>query len=334
MNFEIRPLSESEFAAWDELVEKSPEGTLFHNTFWLKASGERFVIYGYFKGGELFAGIPVSYTSSFKIKVAGLPLLTPYFGVVLKGRETKYVQRMSQDKEIVGELVRRLKKDFNAGLVHLIPGWVDLQPFIWEGLIPGIRYTYIIDLNMELEQIWGAMNDKRRNDIRKAEKDGIRVVAGDNFETTYSLVEKTFARQERTVAFKQAALRYNEALAARNQCRAFLAKNGQDEPIAAVYIVWDSRRSYYLLGGYDPDSSHHGASALAMWEAIKFTKEELGLGGFDFEGSMVPQIEQFFRKFGGRLTPYYTVSWSRPYLKLIPSFIKNVAGRVLSSRLR
>jgi len=53
-----------------------------------------------------------------------------------------------------------------------------------------------------------------------------------------------------------------------------------------------------------------------MWEAIKFTKEELGLNQFDFEGSMIQSVEQFFRKFGGRLTPFYTVNWTKPYAKV------------------
>jgi len=52
-----------------------------------------------------------------------------------------------------------------------------------------------------------------------------------------------------------------------------------------------------------------------MWEAIKFTKNNLSLNEFDFEGSMVPQIEQFFRKFGGHLIPCYTTVWCKPYLE-------------------
>jgi len=53
--------------------------------------------------------------------------------------------------------------------------------------------------------------------------------------------------------------------------------------------------NHYILNEYDPAESHHGASAIAMWEAIKFTKEELGLNQFDFEGSMIQPVEQFFR---------------------------------------
>ena len=51
-------------------------------------------------------------------------------------------------------------------------------------------------------------------------------------------------------------------------------------------------------------------------EAIKFTRKELGLNQYDFEGSMVQSLEQFFRKFGGTLTPYYAVRWEGPLGKL------------------
>lgn len=334
MDFEIRSLNEAKFPLWDSFVDESPEGTLFHNSFWLQASGHRFVIYGYYKGGELFAGIPLVYEKTLNLKIVNQPPLTPYLGVVFKKRETKYVNRVSEEKEINLEIAQRLKSDFASGCFHFTPGARDLQPFIWEGFTPGIRYTYLTNLGEELEDIWQLMGEERRRNIRKAEADGIEAIACDDFEKVYRLVEKTFSRQEKTVAFKSATFRHNGVLQEREQCRGFLAQNKAGDAMAAVYIIWDNKRSYYLLGGYDSERSHHGASALAMWQAIKFTKEELGLTEFDFEGSMVPQIERFFRKFGGVLTPYYTVRWTKPYLKLIPPFIRNAAGKALTHLVR
>jgi len=110
--------------------------------------------------------------------------------------------------------------------------------------------------------------------------------------------------------------RYNKVLEERKQCKSFLAVDRNGECVASVYIAWDKWRSYYLLGGYDSERGHSGASALAIWYAIKFTKEELGLDEFDLEGSMVPQIEQFFRRFGGQLTVRHIVTWTHPFLKL------------------
>lgn len=328
-NFEIRPLNEDELSLWDDFVGESPQGALFHKSFWLKASGRKFVIYGYFKGGELYAGIPLVCSAKLGIKLASHPPLTPYLGVLFKRQDTKYVSRISQEKEMSQEIARRLKGQFHLVNFQFPPGSVDLQPFIWEGFVAGIRYTYIIDLNDSLESVWKGMEDKRRNDIRRAEKDGIGVVPSDDFEQTLNLVGETFTRQGITASFKSAALNYNEVLTQRNQCKSFLAKDKDGNSIAAVYIVWDNKSGYYLLGGYHSQKSHHGASALAMWEAIKFAKEELGLGAFDFEGSMVPHVELFFRKFGGEQTPYYTVSWVKPYLNL-PRFASRVGDFILS----
>jgi hypothetical protein len=44
-----------------------------------------------------------------------------------------------------------------------------------------------------------------------------------------------------------------------------------------------------------------------------------GIEVFDFEGSMIPSVEKFFRSFGGELRPYYSVNksnfWKEVLLK-------------------
>ena len=58
-----------------------------------------------------------------------------------------------------------------------------------------------------------------------------------------------------------------------------------------------------------------------MWEAIKFAKK-LGIKYFDFEGSMVPQIERYFRGFGGKLTPYYRINKAKLPLEILLKFYR------------
>ena len=69
----------------------------------------------------------------------------------------------------------------------------------------------------------------------------------------------------------------------------------------------DSQTAYYLLGGYQAEERHHGAGALAVFEAIQHCRE-IGLKTFDFEGSVIPAIEKYFRGFGGQLKPYFSVN--------------------------
>jgi hypothetical protein len=66
--------------------------------------------------------------------------------------------------------------------------------------------------------------------------------------------------------------------------------------------VWDPKRTYYLVGGGDPDLRSSGAPALLCWESIRFASTRSV--AFDFEGSILEQIERVFRAFGGKLVPY------------------------------
>ena len=327
----VRPLKVSEYNVWDRFVLQSPQGSLFALSDWLQSSGEEPVIFGCFRGDNLVAGLPLTCrTLKFGLRVGAHPPLTPYLGILFKENTGKYVTRISAEKEMSKAIAHKLKEEFAAINFNFPPAVVDLQPFIWEGFSSGVRYTYIISLD-DMERVWTEMEDTRRNDIRRAEKDGIYVNDEAKFEELFALVEKTFQRQKMEIRFRTAAFRYNSMLEKKGWCRSFVARDKDGVPIAGVYIIWDWNRSYYLLGGYDPKHSHHGATALAMWTAIRFTKEELGLSEFDFEGSMVPQVEQFFRKFGGRLTPYYFVSWMPRTLKAA-LFVKQKLFRILRWR--
>ena len=314
---EYRVLEQDEYNIWDTFAAKSTQGTIFHKSYWLEASGKEFKIYGYFKGEELIAGVPVVVgDSKLGIKRSLHPPLTPYLGVIFRESQAKYVKRISDEKEISRNIAARIKEDFGFIYFNFAPSFTDLQPFIWEGFSSGVRYTYLLELS-DLSDIWNNMDGKKRNHIKRAEKDGIHLESEGDFGQMFALVEKTFERQKKKPSFRPFAYKYNKVLSQKGQCASFVARNKAEEAIASVYIVWDEKRSYQLLAGYDPIKVHSGASALTIWEAIKFTKEELRLNQYDFEGSMLPPVEQFFRKFGGKLTPYYFVTWMKPSVRFL-----------------
>ena len=60
------------------------------------------------------------------------------------------------------------------------------------------------------------------------------------------------------------------------------------------------------MGGISRENNF-GMSYL-LWQALLYTKNILQLPVFDFEGSMIPSIEKYFRKFGGELIPYYSLN--------------------------
>lgn len=325
MEYQVRPLEVKEYSQWDGLVRRSSQGTLFHTSHWLKASGKGLRIYGCFKGSEIRGGLAIGTDGA---QSAGHPdWLTPYLGIVLPPGEGKYVTTLSNDKEIIRLLARHLKKEFSAIACRFPPEIVDLQPFIWEGYATSVLYTYRLNVG-NLDMVWENMDPTRRKNIRRALQDGVTIDDGAPFADVFCMVEKTFKRQEKDVLFRDAAFRYHDMLTRENRCRSFLARSKLGECLAAAYIVWDEKRAYYLLGGYDSETGHHSAGALAMWEAIRFTQEKLGLTEFDFEGSTIPSVERFFRKFGGTLTPTYRVSWRNQSSPAFVARVKRKATRM------
>ena len=321
----LRPLAEPEYGMWDAFVGRSPQGTLFHSTLWLEASNVPFKLFGCFREDELLGGFAASLTGS---RAAGHPhpSLTPYLGLMLSKTGGKYVTSLSSNKWITAEFARLLKAEFNSLQFRCPPEIVDLQPFIWEGYQTGLRYTYRLPVS-DLDAVLNNMDRGRRYALATAGRDGVVVEDGAPFDDVMRLSEKTFARQGLQASFRDAAFRFHSALADAGQCRGFLARGRNGDPIAGIWIAWDEKRSYLLISGYDDGVASRNGAALAVWHAIKFTCEELALPEFDFEGSMIPGVEQFFRKFGATLTPTYTLSLQPP-----PSLTRRVVSKVFGIR--
>ena len=60
-----------------------------------------------------------------------------------------------------------------------------------------------------------------------------------------------------------------------------------------------------FLNGYDDSDKKGEAISLLLWNGILLAKEKNLT--FDFEGSMVPDIAEFFRSFGSEASTYYQV---------------------------
>jgi lipid II:glycine glycyltransferase (peptidoglycan interpeptide bridge formation enzyme) len=197
---------------------------------------------------------------------------------------------------------------------------VDTQPFIWRKFKVNPRYTYIIDLMQPIEEILKNMSAERRNEIRKALRDGIKVEKVNELGIIKNLVGKTYKRQGENIPYEMFLDKILFEFADETNSFAFVSFLNE-QPIAGVFCVHDKEIAYLLVSGYDHGAKHRGAGALATLEAIKYSKEK-GLKLFDFEGSMVPQIEFFYREFGGEPTPVFRVSKANILLEFILKFVK------------
>ncbi len=307
---ELRPLTADEFAAWDEAVLSCPAATLFHTTTWLAVGGKAFTIYGAFDGMELIGGFVAEYEKlKNDVRISARSRLTPYSGQAVFLSPSKRSSAITARKAVAELAAERLKRDLRRVNVRLSPYTPDVQPYLWAGYTAAVRYTYLVDVSCA-ETVWANLDENHRRSIKQAEKSGLTVDVGVRAK---DCVELFRASRESPAWWEDLLASYTRALSPSGMCRTFGIRDSDGALASAIFLVCDRYRSYYMLGGYrqQDDRISRAATTFGLWEAMRYTREELGLKTFDLEGSMIPGVELFFRKFGGELTPFYTISWGR-----------------------
>jgi hypothetical protein len=295
-------------------------GSVFDSLQWNQIFGEDITHYGIYDGDNIIGGFV-----GYKVKKFGIPFhrnppLTPSIGPFFKITSVQPVHIMEKHKQIMAAMAEFLDKEkYPIVSISLNRNVTDMQPFIWRHFKVVPEYTYIMDLSMSGDEIWKRMSSETRNHITKGTKDGLTVKKTDDYAIVKSLITKTYDRQNKKVDYFYT----NKVLfdfANKDNSFAYVALQN-NRPIACTFCIYDNKTAYYLLSGYDAEIKHHGAGALCVWESIKHAKS-IGLTFFDFEGSMVPNIERYFRGFGAELKPYYRINKAMLPLEIVLKFVK------------
>ncbi|MCB0615776.1 MAG: GNAT family N-acetyltransferase [Phaeodactylibacter sp.] len=253
-------------------------------------------------GDQVVAAMPYFLKRKGPFRYLSMPHFTKFLGPLLlpEFRELKLEHQLYD--ELIRQLpaVHAMKQDFH-------PGFTNWLPFYWQGFQQTTRYTYRISLSEGLDKVMDGFNRNIRRNLKKAEQ-ALRVHHDLSPEQFYEINQMSFARQSINIPYsKSLFLRHDTALAAHQSRQIFCAEDAQGRIHSAAYLIWDGQSSYYHLSGDDPELRQSGAGILLIWEAIRYTHEVLHLPIFDFEGSMMPQIEAIRRQFGAQQTPYFRI---------------------------
>lgn len=300
----IRPIDKSEIDRYNVLADQS--GSIFNSTGWLDIFGDPVRIFAILDNDKrLIGGFHLYIDHLLGIQHIKNPPFTPNCGLFYDTIAKNKSKQLAFEKNIISDLSEFLCGYSGIKTLSFPTSIKDFQPFYWKKYKVIPNYTYHIDLKKSQEEIFEAFSPERRNDLKKAKKDGLSSRFVTDFTVIRELVIKTFDRQKDSIPLK---ILDRILFQFANPSNSFAIEvNKDDKAIAGIFCVFDQKRIYYLLGGYDSSNRHSGAVALAIWDAIK-KGIEFGAYIFDFEGSMIPQVEKFFRDFGGDLVPYYTIN--------------------------
>ncbi len=301
-HIEVRYLTPSELGIWDALVDASPQGSAFSRTWWLKAVGGKVRLLGYFKDGRLLGGVPLYFEKRFGMTLCTMPKLTQTLGPILAPLNGRHVNAEWEEAEILTDLAKALAEQpvFFQAFHPSLQNWC---PFYWKGFKQTSRLTNILDLR-DLDQVWAGMAHRVRRAVRSAERAGLKVIECEP-EAVWYAEEKTFAQQNMKVPHSIDYLRrLHRAAKEQGAGACFAAVDELQRVHAAMFLIWDPKRTYAVALGSDPEFRLRGSAALLVWRTVEFAARHSPV--YDFAGSMLQPVELFLRSFGTTRIPY---SW-------------------------
>jgi len=307
----VRELCGDELPLWDELVAVSPQRTIFAQRWWMEivTDGQARLL-GCFNGNRLVAGLPVWECRYLGVRRLRQPPLTPYWGPLLRPLDGKPQTRANAEMHVLRALAEALAPwpDITMQWHHSLANWL---PFYWNGFNQMTRYTYRIADLSDLARVEKACHDAVGQQLRRARRDGLHYEDMVDPEIVGRLNRLSMARQgvARTPEIDRLWPALARAAGERDCLFTTAAIDNDSHVHAAMAMMWDDRCAYALFNGADP--AYHGSygSTLTLWREIEYAAGVVP--EFDFEGSIVEPVEQFYRRFSGVLSPFMLVTRAR-----------------------
>ena len=205
----------------------------------------------------------------------------------------------------------------------MLTNWL---PFYWKGYKQTSFYTYRLEDISDIELLFKNFQPNKRKNINKARKAGYQVKFDLSAAQFYELHKTSLKKQgaEIQYSFELFERLYNAAYK-NNSGRTIYVTNEDDQPLSALFNIWDRQWGYDLISAIDPDTRNIGIPDLLVYSMLDFLSDKVY--GYDFEGSMIPGVEESFRHFGAHQTPYLSIRKTFSKNPIIKFLIQNKLSR-------
>jgi len=286
MSIELKIAKKEDMDEWDELVEKSPHGTIFHTWNWLKTvekhtNSKLYPIIGY-KGTTPVGVYPLFYSKKGFIRFVFSPppkALLLYLGpTFVDYGKLKQSRKETLFTEFQNEVGKFIASELKASYIPIrtSPGLLDSRPLKWAGYEVRPLYTYMMHLNKNIDVLWKEFNRKLRVSIEKSRREGVKVELGNKDDLEY-LRKALYSRFEeqglkpqkdyyRDYLYDLYELFYPENM------KIFIAKyNG--ERVGGLVVLCYKEWSALWIGIPKTNLKGIYPNDMAQWEAIKWACE-------------------------------------------------------------
>jgi hypothetical protein len=296
----INPTESLEYHQWSV-----QHGDIFCDPAWLSIQLKTSATYIIKDDSNWLGCFTMNHEKKWGIHLFRNPYFTPHISWSWQHSSNKTTSQNNTWKSAMLLMIGLLKQQPIAKIqIAFPPDIIDLQSFVWKGYNVSPRYTYHIDLRQSMENILSNLSSSHRNHFNKAKKDGIKWELSHSPQKMMELVTYTMKRKNQKFHKSYLHSILHDFCNSDNSFMCIAYSGG--EAIAGATVIFNLKRAYLLFSGYNEEKKHGGAGigcVLTLIESCKKTQIPI----FDFEGSMLEEVEQYFRGFGGEIKPYLSI---------------------------
>ena len=325
-----------------ELCKTEPSINIYMQDWYLDAVTDenadwKVVIYE--EDDVIYAAFPFQYAKRHGLYYITNPWQCARAGVWIRPKVYKSkLDELLHHKKIVDELLQKLPY-YDVFRISFHSGFVNWQPFYWQGFSEQIYYSMII--KSEEKEYLPFISKKRRERINRVKRAIMNPLIGEPLMTSkcektkastmgggylvnteilsldeyWSFLEKSYKSKQKELSYskKQFSALFKE-LIIHDACNMYSVVNSIGEIVAANIIFKDGVRCYNQFGsqiqGIDGD-----CQSFIAYKAINDALESSRI--FDFEGSMIPGVCEFNASYNPVWEPYHVIyKYSKRYQAL------------------
>ncbi len=304
----------TDYDAWDAMVEKSAQGTIFSNSRFLRSLNTRFRLFTILDGHHVVALLSVIEDEAGNI--VRFPF-TPYQGILFLHDEPLLPRQKILDEFRIAEfIVGELTRLYRHMVLPCSWNFEDIRPFLWHNYHAQAaahftvqpRYTAVLDLkSMDESRYPGQVRACRRQELKRSSAFTINGNASaDDFSRLYT---STFARQQ--IALEHNTLALVQRIISQAVAQGYGRLSSCDTsagPASMCLFLYDKTRAYYLFAANEPAQRNTGAATRLIFDNI-FEARRRGLQELDFVGVNSPDRGDFKLSFNPGLKLYFELSY-------------------------
>lgn len=311
----------SNIEAYRALSKEESAISVFSQPWWLDAEFgiDNWDVALVYEGNTIVASMPFQKPQGF-FKKSGMPKFGQTLGPWIRQeifKDSKYV--VSKEFDIIEKLIFQLPKSgyflqqFNWKIKNHLP-------FYWKGYSQETKYTYVIKDISDIDVVINNFHSSKRRGLKKALKTVSLDLnySGEEFYDDYEMFLGTNKIQYK----KETFLNLYKATIQNNSGKIFCAKDKDGNVHSSLFVVWDKQSAFHLVTPINPKFRSSHSMTFLIVEAMRFLKDKTK--SYDFEGSMIYNIENAYRKYGGTPLPYHRIRKVDSLLLRILFAIKDV----------